>query len=147
MKKNVLLAITLALTTACVSVPVNEQPVPFTTLARGSYCEVTRPEAHVIRNRAELEKFWNRLGHVKQKIPDMDFGVRMALAIFMGEQSSGGYAIRIDRIVQTPEEVIVSVRKTTPPKGSAVSQALTRPYILVSIPRTELPIRFDYQTD
>lgn len=145
--KKLLLVVTLALVSACISVPVNEQPVPFTTLARGSYCEVTQPQEHVIHNRAELEQFWNRLGHSRHKVPVIDFEARTVLAIFMGEQTSGGYAIRIDRIVRTPEEVIVMVRKTTPPKDAAVSQALTRPYILVSIPRTELPVRFNYQID
>ncbi|HID50012.1 MAG TPA: protease complex subunit PrcB family protein [Chromatiales bacterium] len=145
--KKLLLVVALALASACASPPVNKQPVPFTTLARGSYCEVTRPAAHVIRNHAELETFWDMLGPDKQKVPDIDFNARTILAIFMGEQASGGYAIRIDRIVQTPEEVIVEVRKTTPAKGSAVSMALTRPYILVSIPRTELPIEFQYQTE
>jgi hypothetical protein len=145
--KNFLLLIVFALSTACVSTPVNEQPVPFTTLARGSYCDVTKPQDHVIQSQAELNQIWNKLNLAEQNIPALDFNQRTVLAIFMGEQSSGGYAIRIDRIVRTPAEIVVTVRQTVPPKNTPASLAQTQPYILVSIPRTDLPIKFDYKTE
>lgn len=145
--KKLLIVIAVALTTSCISTPVNEQPVPFATLARGNYCAVTKPQDHIIQSQAELQKFWKKLDLVEQKMPPIDFNAQTVLAIFMGEQTSGGYAIRIDRIVRTPKSIIVMVRKILPAKDEQVSMALSQPYILVSIPHTDLPIKFEYKTD
>lgn len=145
--RRLLLFLTIVLTTSCFSPGVREEPVPFVTLARGTYCDVTLPRDQVVRTKADLEKVWKKLNLSDQKLPDVNFENQTILAIFMGEQPTGGYSIRIDRISSTVDGLIVAVRRTEPPKGTPVTLSLTRPYIIVSVPRDDRPITFDYKTE
>jgi hypothetical protein len=52
------------------------------------------------------------------------------VAAFLGERRTGGYGVEITRA----RDGDVRIRETTPPKDAMVTQALTRPYKIVSVP-------------
>lgn len=58
---------------------------------------------------------------------------RVAVAAFQGEQSSGGYSIRIERIERNGDQLVVHAKFTEPAPGSMNTMALTSPVHIVSI--------------
>jgi hypothetical protein len=58
---------------------------------------------------------------------------RVAVAAFQGEQSSGGYAIQIERIERDGDQLVVHAKFTEPAPGSMNTMALTSPVHVVSI--------------
>ena len=58
---------------------------------------------------------------------------RVAVAAFQGEQSSGGYSIRIERIERNGDQLVVRAKFTEPAPGSMNTMALTSPVHIVSI--------------
>jgi hypothetical protein len=65
--------------------------------------------------------------------PEIDFGRDGVLLIRMGEKPSGGYALTLspERSCVQGRTACVAVQWIEPDKGAMVTQALTRPYLLV----------------
>ena len=58
---------------------------------------------------------------------------RVAVAAFQGEQVSGGYSIRIERIERSGDQLVVHAKFGEPAPGSMNTMALTSPVHIVSI--------------
>jgi PrcB C-terminal len=58
---------------------------------------------------------------------------RVAVAVFQGEQSSGGYSIHVERIERSGDQLIVHAKFSEPAPGSMNTMALTSPVHVVSI--------------
>ncbi len=61
---------------------------------------------------------------------------RLFIGVFGGTQRTGGYAIRVDRIVRSGDNLVVRATFTSPPSGALTIQVLTSPAQLVSIDQT-----------
>ncbi len=57
----------------------------------------------------------------------------------MGEQPTGGYAIRIRRITVTGQRMTVTVERLSPPPGSVNIQVITYPSDAVRVKASDLP--------
>lgn len=55
------------------------------------------------------------------------------LILSAGEKTSGGYAIGIEDVQETPDAIIVTVKETVPGPGQVVSMGFTNPYCVVRI--------------
>jgi hypothetical protein len=58
---------------------------------------------------------------------------RVAVAAFQGEQTSGGFSIRIERIERNGDQLVVHAKFSEPAPGSMNTMALTSPVHVVSI--------------
>ncbi|MEX2047445.1 MAG: protease complex subunit PrcB family protein [Chloroflexota bacterium] len=58
---------------------------------------------------------------------------RVAVAAFQGEQISGGFSIRIERIERSGDRLVVHAKFSEPAPGSMNTMALTSPVHVVSI--------------
>ncbi|MGH2449728.1 MAG: protease complex subunit PrcB family protein, partial [Candidatus Limnocylindria bacterium] len=63
---------------------------------------------------------------------------RVPLAAFQGQQRSGGYAIRIERIVREGDVLTVHARFVEPGPGDIVTMALTSPAQVVAVARADV---------
>lgn len=59
------------------------------------------------------------------------------IAVFQGQQPTGGFAVRVTRIERTGERLIVHATFTKPLDNAFVTQALTSPLHVVSISATD----------
>lgn len=57
----------------------------------------------------------------------------------MGEQRTGGFAIRIENVTVAGTTVTVTVKRSTPPPDAMVTQMLTYPSDAVRVRRADLP--------
>jgi hypothetical protein len=75
--------------------------------------------------------------------PAVDFSREMVLAAFLGSQSNGGYGISVSAVQDEPDGLRVRLSVKRPRPGAIVSTASTAPFVLVAVPRTDKPVRFE----
>lgn len=71
------------------------------------------------------------------RIPVVDFNKNSVVAVFIGERSNGGYMVSIDSINESSKNIHVNIIESTPGPNCITTQALTRPFTLVKIPKTD----------
>lgn len=98
----------------------------------------------VIRDQKTWVATWDVMkGNVMPKpaVPAIDFDKQMVVAVFMGRKMSGGYGIKIVK-VKEKDGLIVTVKESSPPKDAMVTMALTSPYHVVVIPKSDKKVEF-----
>lgn len=112
---------------------------------KGFHCGYTEPSRLVIKTEDQWKEVWEKL-HVlrlpKPELPKIAFEKEMAVAVFMGKRSSGGYEVEITKITKTEEEIIVEVVEKEPPPESLQTMVLTQPYHIAVVKNYPLPVRF-----
>lgn len=77
-----------------------------------------------------------------ETLPEVDFNKSILVAVFSGTKPTGGYAVKITSVYIQEDRMIVEYQEIKPPADIMVTQALTQPYHILSIPKTDLPIEF-----
>jgi len=106
----------------------------------GAQSSVTVATQRVVREPAAWHAFWP---DVRQAAPRaFDPAREMAVAVFLGERRTGGYAVRIVSAEPRDGQLVVTYQESAPPAGTMVTQALTYPWTLAVVPRSTLPVIF-----
>jgi hypothetical protein len=126
------------------------QEIPFSTILEGSSAsQYTQREGRVIMSITDWQALQTQLQRdidLRPGLPNVDFSQTLIIAEFAGAKPSGGYTIKVSRIVQTEQAVVVYVTEAPPAGGQAGIAQIVYPYQIVSLPRTALPIRFSFDT-
>jgi hypothetical protein len=122
----------------------------FVTVAKGSRSGVRERKLAVVKSGTEWADLWNlhaALATPRKEPPAVDFQSEMIVAVFAGEKRTGGYAVEITAIQQDPAKNLIEVfvREIKPPPGAITTQALTHPFHIVKLNKTELPVNFVFQ--
>ena len=92
------------------------------------------------------EKEWQALlASTRIRIPTdtkLDFDKHMAIVVFQGRKSTGGYAIEISGVKRTTSGLQVTVVETEPAKGGFVTMAITSPYAMVLVEKTAAKVEY-----
>ena len=118
--------------------------VPIVEQWSGTYSAQDAASRVVVRDTEGWKQLWRTMHGRRSpmpEVPQVDFRKHMAIGVFMGTKPSGGYSVSITRVVQN-EKTVVSVREQSPGPGEMVTMALTAPYHVVVVPRSEKPIEF-----
>ena len=139
-----LLLFILPLMAACTTTSYSQE-LEFHTVAKGPASGIQKRQQVVIQSPSEWVSFW--AAHVSNhdpspKLPDVDFQKKSVIGIFMGQQKTGGYAVKIARVAETAKEIRVFFQETRPAQGAIVTMAMTSPYHLVAIPKTTKKVVF-----
>lgn len=120
-------------------------PVRIRRLAKGTQSGVIESRQLVIRDKPSWEKLWSdhQSGiQPSQPQPEIDFSLEMVIFVALGQQFSGGVSVEIDHVEKTSTELKAFVRRQIPPSGGMVTQALTSPFDIVAVPKSNLPSKF-----
>lgn len=131
MNRLFLLALPL-LTVACRGPAIPEE-LPVTLLAQGQQSQQLEQRFEWITDSDTFILHWQAL-HSGQA-PAVDFQQDGVIAVYMGEQSTGGYAIRVERVSHRDAELLVEVALLAPGQGCLTTQAFTQPYQLTLVPQ------------
>lgn len=117
--------------------------IAFNTLLQGQFSNISLPNQLVIKT----SKDWRRLlkihGDIKNlKKQKVDFYDKIIIAIFAGQQPSGGYAVNVTNIKRIDNNLHVTVSFHEPGNNESVSLALTQPFILLETDKVEGRIIF-----
>lgn len=121
------------------------EKIPFDSLAHGSYSSIEDKRHVVLRNDAEYQKLWGEFYKdldQMPRIPVVDFKKNTVLAVFMGTKSTGGFDIKIDQVTSTGNKIQVDVIEISPGVNCMTTDATTRPYDFVKIPKTDMTVEF-----
>lgn len=71
--------------------------------------------------------------NLKNKISPTDIQNSNFVILNMGEKATGGYSISVDSVVETDNNIIITVKDTNPKSGAMVSQVITYPFCVVKV--------------
>ncbi|HKZ94207.1 MAG TPA: protease complex subunit PrcB family protein [Candidatus Bathyarchaeia archaeon] len=128
---------------------VVQEKLEFATIDRGSHSGQINPAYFVIQDTETWIEVWNQ--HAQFMLdppppPSIDFSKHTVIAAFMGEVNTGGYAVNVYDLIDTGSSIVAKIEKTRPGPTCIVTQALTQPYHIVQIAKTDKPIFFDVVT-
>lgn len=99
-----------------------------------------------LRDAAAWREAWTQLtsrSGPPVPLPEVDFDREMVLVATLGEQSSGGYTIRIGSVHRAAGgELVAEVVQTSSGARCGVTAALTAPADVVIVPRSDAAVRW-----
>lgn len=68
-------------------------------------------------------------------MPDINFGHSWALLIEMGQKSTGGYSVSLDKFSSrlSDETAVIRINWNTPSKDALMTQIITSPYLMLRL--------------
>lgn len=91
-----------------------------------------------LRTADEWDAFWRQVQRPKPQ--SLDTAREMGVAVFLGQRNTGGYGVEILQVKAEGGKLVVEYRETTPSPDMMVTQALTTPWTVVVVPRSDLPL-------
>jgi hypothetical protein len=117
-------------------------PVPFSEVGKGSHSGANTGAENLI---IEDDAGW-RAALARHRILGSavkpDFSREVAVGVFMGLRNTGGYSTQITRVFGSASIVSVFYKSKSPAPGSMVTMALTSPYHVIKIKKTNRTIKF-----
>jgi hypothetical protein len=110
----------------------------------GAYSAQETAKRVVVKDQKGWEEVWSGMnGNIdpKPQIPKIDFDRRMVIAVFMGSRNTGGYSVKITS-VELNGKLTVKVKESGPPPGGMVTEALTAPYHVIVVPKSDKTAEF-----
>ena len=130
-----------------VSTTVAKAPVQssFTRILAQNTSGYPEPAELVLRDRAAFETAWRTLfsGNQGTPLPAVDFTKSTLVLLALGEQRTGGHAVRFDRVTRQGGAAVVHYTVTQPGPGCMSTMMITSPVELVSVPRISGEVRFE----
>ncbi len=120
----------------------------FETFEKGFYSGVKKRGEFVIKNREDFSELWRSLKSIFIPFPEptfIDFEKFMLICVFMGERSTGGFNIEIERIIERGREILVYVKEESPGRNCVVTMAFTQPYHIVKLEKKDKKVKFFYK--
>jgi protease stability complex PrcB-like protein len=135
--------LSLLVLSGCGSTP---RDVPYVDLTRqAGSLEFTRITRDVFRNRAALLDVLERNNPGRAiRLPNVDFERREIYLVAAGPRSSSGYELRIVRVQDLGDHIVVVVHERTPSLGKAVQARVTYPFRLIALPRSSKPVKLKW---
>ena len=72
-----------------------------------------------------------------EKLLSIDLEKHDLLVSFLGEKTTGGYDIDVDKVKFSPTSSEVSLKEIVPDKNAMVTMLVTTPYIFVTLPKNK----------
>jgi hypothetical protein len=132
-----------ALLAACGEQP---RPVPYTDLTEEvGPLEFTRIKRQLFRERGELVEFLAEQNPGRRlHLPSIDFTRQEVYVVATGPRSSTGYDLRIVRVRDEGDHIVVVVRERAPSLGDDVNPRVTFPFRMIAMPRTDEPVKLKW---
>ena len=120
--------------------------VPYVDLTRqAGPLEFTRITRDVFRNRAALLDVLERNNPGRTiRLPNVDFERHEIYLVAAGPRSSSGYELRIVRVQDLGDHIVVVVHERTPSLADAVQARVTYPFRLIALPRSSKPVKLKW---
>jgi len=148
MKTLIISAATALLMAGCASMGGGDSGANI--LATGSHSNMKDQQYSDIHNQADFDALWNKAFANQSSAPDkpvVDFSKDMVLAVFIGEQPTGGFRIRISKVDTSGADIEVTVVGIQPGQNCRHTQTSTEPFLIATIPASTKTVNFNAQAE
>lgn len=90
------------------------------------------------RSQDEWKRQLAQLEPLPPRIPEVNWDTEFPILVYLGEHSTGGFAVQIDRVHAVGRELVVQVSRKGPAPGEMVTMAFTYPMDVITLPREHL---------
>jgi hypothetical protein len=106
------------------------------TRLAGQCSGITGPRAVVIEDRARWQALWKEhMGEKESPAPEVDFAKEAVIAVFAGQQRTGGYSIDIE-LQKESASGLRALYRVRPPKPDGFRlMMITQPFVLLKVSR------------
>ena len=116
---------------------------PVQIIAQGTQSAIDAPRQEFVRDAKAFQALW--AAHTQGASPAparpaVDLSSSTVVAIFEGNQPTGGYSLAVSSLDKTASGWELKLSLDQPGPNCVVSQELTQPWIMVLIPSQEQPI-------
>jgi hypothetical protein len=111
--------------------------VPYELLTEGSQSSMLREMTLAIETEQQFLTIWRVMHENRAELPplpEVDFATQIVLAVFAGRRPTGGYEPEILRVEVEGETLLAYYRIIAPDPDDIVSQVITTPYVMVTVP-------------
>lgn len=123
------------------SVGAGPDTVAFRLLKEGQNATAMTERANYsIENAEQLSELWGYIQATPGSTPSVDFTKDEVLAVFDGTHTTGGYYIQVTGVVDENGSRVVQVTRVSPGEGCVTPSAITSPYQVIVVPKSELPL-------
>lgn len=114
-----------------------DQPtdVPFAVIAEGAQASMSERKNFAAYTHEDFVRLWAMAyGENAPAMPVVNFDSSYVIGVFAGQKSSGGHGIRVDSVTDGSSLRTVAITLTRPASDCVVTQALTSPFQIISVP-------------
>lgn len=114
-------------------------PVEWTKIAENTYSGSETEAYQLIQDEKAWSDFWEQLTsnqYPAPRLPEVNFAEKTIIACVMGMRPNGGFSISIKKLELQANKLLLQVEHKGPGAGCFMTDALTQPYFLATIPRT-----------
>lgn len=111
------------------------------TIWQNSFGGPEEPGTMVAKSQSAWKDMWSMVG---QDPPvTLNPQTEMGVAVFMGLRNTGGFSVEIVRSCEKADAYVIQYQELTPDPDGFVTMALTTPYVIQIVPRSDKPVVFE----
>jgi hypothetical protein len=120
--------------------------VTFSVLDQGTNAvAITERKNFRIKNQEELDELW-KMTH-GEGTTVVDFSQHDVIAVYDGIHPTGGYEVSVAAVADSPDpKRTVAIVHTEPGASCVTTEAMTSPFQLIIVPKSEAPLAREDQT-
>lgn len=125
--------------------PANGSLFALETVASGAYAGVTAAQNVVIKDKAAWTRLWNdtyKNTAPAPSVPDIDFDKQMVIGVYLGEMPNGCRNARVTKVAVAADKLVVNYSEHDDLRAVMCSQALSSPFHLVAVNRSDATVEF-----
>ena len=114
------------------------EPVALAPLESGAQSGVTERSFRVVVDENAFRELHASVHNLRMSLPrppDVDFAANVVLVAFLGRRSTGGYGTGFGDLTVEGRVARATVVERSPPEGAILTQAITTPYAMATLPR------------
>ncbi|MFZ6799624.1 hypothetical protein [Undibacterium sp. Di24W] len=116
--------------------------INYKVVDQGLNSGVTSNRNVVVKDQASWMGLWQEHNKSNANIPNVDFSKNMIVGLFMGQRSSGCYAIEAATLWRAAGKIQLTRRDRNPGPTTICTANITAPYLLIEIPRSDETLEF-----
>jgi hypothetical protein len=121
---------------------VSATRMSYKVVEQGLNSGVTSNRNVVVKDQASWMGLWQDHNRSNASLPNVDFGKNMIVGLFMGQRSSGCYAIEDATVWRAAGKIQLTRRDRNPGPATICTANITAPYLLIEIPRSDEAVEF-----
>ncbi len=125
--------------------PANGSLFALETVSSGTYAGIWAAQNVVIKDKAAWTRLWNdtyKNTVPAPSVPDVDFDKQMVIGVYLGEMPNGCRTARITKVAVAADKLVVNYSEHDDLRAVMCSQALSSPFHLVAVTRSDAVVEF-----